>query len=274
MKARTILAGLCLLGLVLWTGESSSQPPSQPASVHHVGPSYLYPDPATTPGVVNPDITQANIRETICNPQWSTKSVRPPVAYTNGLKAQQLAASRFKDKNPSHYEEDHFISLELGGNPRDPKNLWPEMWGDARNAADLTGAVPTPPRRGEGEGCGREPATPGSLCGDADAPGGPADHRDRLVSVLPGPRVEVRQDRRRPRRRRCIPPAALTPDSRPATVPRVTDTRWQHPWLRIERLIRLIVETRWDTATRPKAKAMFKRAIEERKKIRREGWWN
>jgi len=24
------------------------------------------------------------------------------------------------------YEEDHFISLELGGSPTDPKNLWPE----------------------------------------------------------------------------------------------------------------------------------------------------
>jgi len=33
------------------------------------------------------------------------------------------------DKTPSHYEEDHLISLELGGNPRDPKSLWPEMWG-------------------------------------------------------------------------------------------------------------------------------------------------
>ncbi len=64
MKARTIAAGLLVLGLVVGAGESSSQP----ACVHHVGPSYLYPDPATTPGVVNGDITQANIRETICNP--------------------------------------------------------------------------------------------------------------------------------------------------------------------------------------------------------------
>jgi len=31
----------------------------------------------------------------------------------------------YVDKAPSHYEEDHLISLELGGNPRDPKNLWP-----------------------------------------------------------------------------------------------------------------------------------------------------
>ena len=46
----------------------------------------------------------------------------------------------------------------------------------------------------------------------------------------------------------------------------------QHPWLRIERLIRSLGYTRWDKATRPIAKAMFKRAIEERKKIRRAGW--
>jgi hypothetical protein len=28
--------------------------------------------------------------------------------------------------NPKDYEEDHLISLELGGAPRDPKNLWPQ----------------------------------------------------------------------------------------------------------------------------------------------------
>jgi hypothetical protein len=28
--------------------------------------------------------------------------------------------------SPSEYEEDHFIPLELGGAPRNPKNLWPE----------------------------------------------------------------------------------------------------------------------------------------------------
>jgi hypothetical protein len=26
------------------------------------------------------------------------------------------------------YEEDHFISLELGGNATDPRNLWPEPY--------------------------------------------------------------------------------------------------------------------------------------------------
>jgi hypothetical protein len=28
--------------------------------------------------------------------------------------------------SPSEYEEDHFFPLELGGAPRNPKNLWPE----------------------------------------------------------------------------------------------------------------------------------------------------
>jgi len=59
------------------------------------------------------------------------------------LKQQQLATAAFKDKMPSHYEEDHFISLELGGHPRDPKNLWPEMWGTP--ATPLTSKGPFPP---------------------------------------------------------------------------------------------------------------------------------
>lgn len=42
------------------------------------------------------------------------------------LKQQQILEYGYKDKTPQHYEEDHLISLELGGDPKDPKNLWPE----------------------------------------------------------------------------------------------------------------------------------------------------
>ena len=28
----------------------------------------------------------------------------------------------------SDFQEDHFISLELGGDPTDPRNLWPEPY--------------------------------------------------------------------------------------------------------------------------------------------------
>ncbi len=91
-----------------------------------VGPADIYPDPARTPGATNPEITQDNLRETICNPRWSTKSIRPPASYTNRLKIEQLYEYGYSDSALKDYEEDHFIPLELGGNPTDPKNLWPE----------------------------------------------------------------------------------------------------------------------------------------------------
>src|SRR5467141_630359 len=140
MRMRVRSALLCVL---IAAGLVGTAPAAQAQTHHHVGPTYLYPDPVATPGVVNPDITQANISATICNPAWSTRTIRPPVSYTNTLKQQQLATSRSKDKAPSHYEEDHFISLELGGHPRDPRNLWPEMWGTP--ATPLTARGPFPP---------------------------------------------------------------------------------------------------------------------------------
>jgi hypothetical protein len=86
---------------------------------------YSLPDPVCTPGVTNPAITQANISQNICNKNWSTKSIRPPESYTSKLKIQQMQEYGFTD-SPSGREEDHLISLELGGAPSDPKNLWPE----------------------------------------------------------------------------------------------------------------------------------------------------
>ena len=86
------------------------------------------PNPHTTPGALNPAITQANIHATICSRHWSTRSIRPPEEYTYRLKRHQLRAWHYRDRRTSHYEEDHLISLELGGAPRDPRNLWPEPW--------------------------------------------------------------------------------------------------------------------------------------------------
>jgi len=92
--------------------------------------SGIFPDPAFTPGATNPAITQANISQNICNPKWSTKSVRPTSSYTTALKVKQLASGYAVngDTNTADYEEDHLISLEIGGNPTDPHNLWPELW--------------------------------------------------------------------------------------------------------------------------------------------------
>ena len=108
------------------TPPGSKSPESGESVRAHVGPPDTYPDPARTPGAVNPDITQENIRETICNPRWSTKSIRPESGYTNRLKVEQIAEYGYSDSRMRDYEEDHFIPLELGGSPSDPKNLWPE----------------------------------------------------------------------------------------------------------------------------------------------------
>jgi hypothetical protein len=83
-------------------------------------------DPVRNPGVLNPAVTQSTIRATICRRGW-TRTVRPPVDYTNALKRKQM---RTYDEHgpPSAYQEDHLISLELGGDPTDPRNLWPEPY--------------------------------------------------------------------------------------------------------------------------------------------------
>jgi hypothetical protein len=78
------------------------------------------------PGVLNPDVTQADIGSTICVHGWTT-TVRPPVEYTNDLKARQMRAYGLTG-SLSGYQEDHLVSLELGGDPTDPRNLWPEPY--------------------------------------------------------------------------------------------------------------------------------------------------
>jgi hypothetical protein len=83
-------------------------------------------DPVRTPGVVNPDVTQATIGSTICAHGW-TRTIRPPVEYTNALKIRQMRAYG-ESGSPSDYQEDHLVSLELGGHPTDPRNLWPEPY--------------------------------------------------------------------------------------------------------------------------------------------------
>jgi hypothetical protein len=79
-----------------------------------------------TPGVVNPDVTQATIVATICRRGW-TRTIRPPVNYTTDLKRRGLSQYRLRGP-PSRFQEDHLISLELGGHPTDPRNLWPEPY--------------------------------------------------------------------------------------------------------------------------------------------------
>lgn len=89
-------------------------------------------DAHRTPGVANPSVTQATIHSTICVPGW-TKTVRPPAAYTNLLKTSQMKEYGLPGVL-SDYEEDHLIPLAAGGNPTDPRNLWPEPWNGTAGA--------------------------------------------------------------------------------------------------------------------------------------------
>ena len=88
------------------------------------------PDYTPPPGALNPAVTQANIYQTICVRGW-TATVRPPEQYTEALKREQIR-TRHLPGTVRDYQEDHFIPLELGGNPTNPDNLWPQLWAQAR----------------------------------------------------------------------------------------------------------------------------------------------
>ena len=92
------------------------------------GINYL-PNLSLTPGSLNLSVTQSNIQKTICQSGY-TKTIRPASSYTTALKVKQLKSgyNAGSDMITSHYEEDHLISLELGGNPTDEKNSWPESY--------------------------------------------------------------------------------------------------------------------------------------------------
>jgi hypothetical protein len=97
------------------------------------------PDPTLTPGSLNPAVTQATISSTICVSGW-TATIRPPSSYTTGLKIKQMADYGYTDRSTAAYEEDHLISLELGGAPTDPRNLWPEPYTASLADGRSTGA--------------------------------------------------------------------------------------------------------------------------------------
>jgi hypothetical protein len=77
-------------------------------------------------GWTNPEVSKDNLDETICKSGW-TKTIRPPVGYTNALKRMQMRSYELKGE-PQDYEEDHYIPLELGGHPFDTRNLRPQAY--------------------------------------------------------------------------------------------------------------------------------------------------
>lgn len=95
------------------------------------------PDSKCTPGVLNDNVTQDNIKDTICQPGF-TKTIRPPTKYTTPLEIELMKSYGF-DGNRKDFELDHLISLQLGGHPKAVKNLWPEPY--LKNMTNFTAHV-------------------------------------------------------------------------------------------------------------------------------------
>jgi hypothetical protein len=112
--AVALLVGTLLVGaLTRCGGENTVEPPLRASAV-------------LTPGVLNAAVTQETIASTICVHGW-TRTIRPPTSYTSRLKLEQMAAYGVTGDS-SAYQEDHLISLELGGHPTDPRNVWPQPY--------------------------------------------------------------------------------------------------------------------------------------------------
>ncbi|MER6128959.1 hypothetical protein ABT173_41665 [Streptomyces sp. NPDC001795] len=82
-------------------------------------------DPKCTPGAISPAVTQANLKSTICRKGGYTGGVRPSASVT-GKEKRLNAASYGYTGRMADAEYDHLISLQLGGDPNDPRNLWVE----------------------------------------------------------------------------------------------------------------------------------------------------
>lgn len=131
---------LAVIGFIVWAfasapkptepdfTASASTPHSETGASQQTTPSLAPNDPCHRGGVtycaLNPSVTEATIRSTICLTGWTT-TIRPSTSYTEALKLEQMASEGLSG-GASDYEEDHRMPLELGGAPTDPTNLSPE----------------------------------------------------------------------------------------------------------------------------------------------------
>jgi hypothetical protein len=53
-----------------------------------------------------------------------------------------------------------------------------------------------------------------------------------------------------------------------------TDARLWHPWLRIDRVLGVMLQTRWSAEAWSVVRIEFRRALALRSEIRRMGWFN
>jgi hypothetical protein len=80
------------------------------------------PDPACTPGAIDPAVTQADIATTICRAGY-TSTIRPPASDTDRWKIRTYVFYGLSTTTRGEY--DHLVPLELGG-ANATSNLWIE----------------------------------------------------------------------------------------------------------------------------------------------------
>ncbi len=83
------------------------------------------PDPACTPGAIDPTISEANLGSTLCRQGGYTAVIRPPDALTEPVKRKLLAAYGIPASQTDDFELDHLVAMFVGG-ASDTRNLWPE----------------------------------------------------------------------------------------------------------------------------------------------------
>ncbi|MEU7060995.1 hypothetical protein [Streptomyces sp. NPDC046197] len=131
-----------------------------------------------TPGAFSPAVTQASRMSTICRKGGYTKDIWPPASITD--KERRLnAASYGYTGSPSDAEYDHDISLQLGGDPNDYRNLWLEPAGPGhKTGGGINNGIP------RGTACrGTRPRE--ELEGDGTR--GPGNSQGGRRAVGPGP---------------------------------------------------------------------------------------
>lgn len=157
------VVGLCTLVVAVWllidrsdrdatatvavtvttTGPKTIRPRDLPATLQRPEhPGVPLPDPAITPGDLNPAVTPDTIKQTICVPGYS-KTVRPSVGVTNKLKEEVAKLYGIQSFKRGDYEGDHLIPISIGGNPESDKthlNFWNEPWSAVSAKGEQVGA--------------------------------------------------------------------------------------------------------------------------------------
>lgn len=102
------------------------QPPAGSCHYRYTPAGEPLPDPRCTPGAISPKVTQDKdtLSSTVCRAGY-TKSIRPAGYITRAEKLANAQSYSFTG-DMADAEYDHLVSLVLGGDPNDPRNLWIE----------------------------------------------------------------------------------------------------------------------------------------------------